>query len=757
MRLDRFGSVMLVTAIVSLAGCKSSDLQPEPPAPPPSGDAPPTSSRAFFDDDGAATQLLDATSNDDWVYFDLDTFSVVSPVDSLNDPTWDIAVQRFKIKVNGGVSGSGGVTVSVLQDTPLLQADPALAVARVPDRSLAVLTDEELLRLGDNLFFSVCAPEFDNDESPEYCLANDQVRRDRLDPNTAAFAFLTLGSGVVIGGSSATPEPILGWYDYFPSENHLLRPSGDTWVINSTEGIDFGLEMVGYYGIVEGDAESGNVAFRYMSMTPGFDVPPPGAQQLIASMSASVLTGEAPLSVDFTGSADGISGSVSYDWDFGDGGIGTGPTVSYIFDTPGVYDVTFRAIDDRGPAGAAVQTLSISVVEPDPGPPPVADAGADQIINLDTRGGQTEVALDGSGSTDADANIVSYVWTGSPDPADEVSPSVVLGAGSYTFSLTVTDASDQSDSDTVTITVNDPANQIPMAVAGADVISGAAPLTVNFDASSSNDPDGTLTSYEWTFADGSGATAFGETASYTFERAGLYAVQLSVMDADGAIATDIIEIAVSASHLATQDTYIYEFLGTQADATGDSRGLSVWNHQSIHGGKGLIGFDNAVVADAASAATSGSWRATLYLYSTCVIGGFVRGCPGNPDADNPYTPGTATVITDIFLQGVEWNETMDVPWASINEGPATPFATLTQSESNRWYGVDVTDLVAEWVANGNTGFGFSLSQELYPVIRDDAFSIAVTRFCDSESSTDDCDAETLGFDPRPYIEITVTP
>ena len=84
--------------------------------------------------------------------------------------------------------------------------------------------------------------------------------------------------------------------------------------------------------------------------------------------------------------------------------------------------------------------------------------------------GQTsiDVTLNGSGSSDPNGTIATYNWTGNPDPANTVSPTVTLAAGSYTFTLVVTDNSGAtSAADTVTITVN-PAgpNQPPTANAG---------------------------------------------------------------------------------------------------------------------------------------------------------------------------------------------------------------------------------------------------------------------------------------------------
>ena len=62
------------------------------------------------------------------------------------------------------------------------------------------------------------------------------------------------------------------------------------------------------------------------------------------------------------------------------------------------------------------------------------------------------VTLSGSGSSDPDGTIASSTWTGTPNPADTVSPTVTLGAGTHTFSLVVTDNSGaMSAADTVAV------------------------------------------------------------------------------------------------------------------------------------------------------------------------------------------------------------------------------------------------------------------------------------------------------------------
>ncbi len=118
-------------------------------------------------------------------------------------------------------------------------------------------------------------------------------------------------------------------------------------------------------------------------------------------------------------------------------------------------------------APSAADSVTITV---NPAPPvnkaPTANAGPDQTVTIAAGQSNIAVTLNGSGSTDSDGSIASYTWTGSPNPADVVSPTVNLTEGSYTFTLVVTDDDGAtSAADTVTITVNPapPVNQAPTA------------------------------------------------------------------------------------------------------------------------------------------------------------------------------------------------------------------------------------------------------------------------------------------------------
>ena len=80
-----------------------------------------------------------------------------------------------------------------------------------------------------------------------------------------------------------------------------------------------------------------------------------------------------------------------------------------------------------------------------------------------------------------------------------------------------------------------PVNQAPIASFAASPLSGVVPLSVSFDASSSSDTDGSITTYAWTFGDGTDAT--GRTVSHTYTTAGTYSARLTVTDDDGATAS----------------------------------------------------------------------------------------------------------------------------------------------------------------------------------------------------------------------------
>ena len=71
---------------------------------------------------------------------------------------------------------------------------------------------------------------------------------------------------------------------------------------------------------------------------------------------------------------------------------------------------------------------------------------------------------------------------------------------------------------------------------------GIAPLLVTFDGGPSTDADGRIVSYDWVFGDGE--TAVGRTVNHTFQKKGVYQVQLTVVDDQGATGSSVQPVEV---------------------------------------------------------------------------------------------------------------------------------------------------------------------------------------------------------------------
>jgi beta-glucanase (GH16 family) len=119
----------------------------------------------------------------------------------------------------------------------------------------------------------------------------------------------------------------------------------------------------------------------------------------------------------------------------------------------------FVAIDTTitGEAYAMMDNFELTVTPAGGGgnQAPTANAGPDQSLTDTDENGSEDVTLDGSGSSDSDGTIVSYVWeTNGVQIATGATPTVTLPVGAHTIDLTVTDNESATGSDSVLVTVN---------------------------------------------------------------------------------------------------------------------------------------------------------------------------------------------------------------------------------------------------------------------------------------------------------------
>lgn len=102
--------------------------------------------------------------------------------------------------------------------------------------------------------------------------------------------------------------------------------------------------------------------------------------------------------------------------------------------------------------------------------------------------------------------------------------------GNFTASVRVTDNEGNTD---VAARVINISGQEPVAKFHLDIDFGEVPLTVNFDATFSSDPDGSIETYEFDFGAGAGFVDYGTTTPFLFPDTGTHTIRLRVTDDDG--------------------------------------------------------------------------------------------------------------------------------------------------------------------------------------------------------------------------------
>lgn len=120
------------------------------------------------------------------------------------------------------------------------------------------------------------------------------------------------------------------------------------------------------------------------------------------------------------------------------------------------------------------------------------------------------------------------------------------------------------------------ANSPPTAVINVNKTSGYAPLSVEFDGSSSSDRDGSVTEYSWDFGDGT--SSLGSQANHTYTSLGLFTATLTVSDDDGAGSSASVSIN---SHVQAAGYYLGSFFSDFANTLTNVEAIIGTNHE-IH-------------------------------------------------------------------------------------------------------------------------------------------------------------------------------
>ena len=193
----------------------------------------------------------------------------------------------------------------------------------------------------------------------------------------------------------------------------------------------------------------GNHHLQLVNMPFGTPGPPPDDEEPVAEFTATPASGVSPLTVEFDGSAssDPDGTIVSYDWDFGDGVVAVGPTVTHTYATVGTFTARLTVTDNDGYTGSTV--ASIQVISPSQAP------HAEFTFSPLTGIYPCQITFDGGSSHDPDGTIVDYSWSfgdGSRSSGRVVTHTYTRW-GTFFVSLTVTDNSDVTDTKVTSIEI----------------------------------------------------------------------------------------------------------------------------------------------------------------------------------------------------------------------------------------------------------------------------------------------------------------
>lgn len=236
------------------------------------------------------------------------------------------------------------------------------------------------------------------------------------------------------------------------------------------------------------------------------------------------LSGETPFEISFNASQSTES-ITSYSWDFGDNSTASGSQATHVYTNSGTFTATLTISGTDGTTSQ--QTAIITTTAPQSSP--VA------VISPATFSGEAPLTVLFNGTPSS--NTTTYQWIfgdGATSNSSQVNH-IFTSAGTYTTTLTTSNAQGETDSANVQVTVSEPSPEKtpPTAVISTSTTMGEAPLNVNFNGTGSSDAEGSIVSYSWSFGDGS-QSATGSTTNHIYTDVGTFNATLTVTDSAGA-------------------------------------------------------------------------------------------------------------------------------------------------------------------------------------------------------------------------------
>lgn len=466
--------------------------------------------------------------------------------------------------------------------------------------------------------------------------------------NAGAAQNVTAGSLITLDGSAssdANGDPL--------TYNWVLagKPAGSAAVLSSTTATrpTFTADIAGTYvsSLVVSDgrlsSQSSNMTVTATTVN--------AAPVANAGSAQSVVTGTS-VSLDGSASSDANGDSLTFAWTLTGRPAGSSASLSganaarptFTVDIAGTYVASLLVNDGRLNSSIATATITAAAANA----APVANAGQAQSVVT-----TTTVTLDGAGSSDANGDPLTYLWSFRSRPAGSAAtllnstssrPTFVADAiGSYVLTLVVNDGRLNSSAAVVTVTATQ-ANAAPVANAGPaqSVVAGS---TVTLSGVNSTDANGDTLSYVWSLATrpaGSNtvlSNANSVSPFFVADAAGVYVASLVVSDgrlnsaaAPVTVTATVANAAPVANAGPAQSAYLGDLVRLDGSASSDANGDSLTYAWSV---RSYPGFFAPTVSGASTVGPSFTARdAGSYVFSLVV-------------SDGRLTSGAATVTVTV--------------------------------------------------------------------------------------------------------------
>lgn len=358
--------------------------------------------------------------------------------------------------------------------------------------------------------------------------------------NAGSAQNIIIGSAVTLDGSGssvATGQSLTyAWV-------LTARPAGSAAVLSSASSAkpEFVADVAGTYiaTLIVNDGKI-NSAAAAVTITASVANASPVAN---AGPGQNVQVGRG-VTLDGSASADANNDPLTFSWELtakpaGSSAILFSSTTvrpNFTADREGIYVARLIVSDGKASSEAVTVTITASILNA----VPVANAGLTQSVKTGA-----SVRLNGSASSDADGDALSFSWTLTTRPAGSTAtllfatnatPSFIPDVvGVYVASLVVNDGKISSNPSTVTVIASRALNSQPVANAGPaqNVMTGTQ---VKLNGEQSSDADGDALTYLWSMKTqpaGSAAQLTDATSSrpgFTADKDGAYVISLKVND-----------------------------------------------------------------------------------------------------------------------------------------------------------------------------------------------------------------------------------